>query len=461
MTAYKQTSKNKPKHPEVFRMATHATLEGTDFSRNQSDHVVAMFMRHNQVFSRNSNDLGFCDKIKHKIILEKDAKPFRRAYASMSFEKRKAIKKIVEDLEKANLVEPIHSWAAPSKLVKQKDGIFRLVVDYRGLNKQNEKTSWPLPRINDVIDSLDRNIYFSNIDLTSGYFQMTLEEESQNLTAFITPIGLYKWKRLPMGLTSAQGVFQNLMELILAALSYEVALIYLDDIIIFGKSFQEHLSRLELVLCRIKEAGLKIKGSKCRVFQKSIHFLGHIISKDGVEVDPDKVSAVANMKPPSNLKELRAILGLVGFYWRFIADFGKTAEPLYRLLSKTEKFVWTTDCGESMNQLELKLQEAPILGFPNDTDPYTLTTDASLTGIGAIIIQKQNWGDRVIAYASKTLNKGQRNYSAKERIICYCLFHSLLSKLLTGKNIYHRKRSSRSYVVLQLQGSRRNAGQLD
>ena len=137
---------------------------------------------------------------------------------------------------------------------------------------------------------------------------------------------------------------------------------------------------------------MKIKGSKCRFFQKRTHFLGNNISKDGLEVDPDKVAALANMKPPSNLKELRTTLGLVGFYQRFIADFSKIAEPQYRLLSKTEKFIWITEYGESVIQLKLKLQEAPILGFPNDTDPYTLTTDASLTEIGAIITQKQNWG---------------------------------------------------------------------
>ena len=174
------TSKKKPKHPEAFRMETYATLEGTDLSRNQSDQVVAMFMRRNQVFSGNSNDLGFCNKIKYKTKLEKDAKPFRRSYGSMSFEKQKAIKKIVEDLEEVNLVEPTHSyWAAPSILVKKKDGTFRLAVGYRGLNKQIEKTSWPLPRIKDVIDSLEGNVYFSNNDLKSDYFQMALEEESQ------------------------------------------------------------------------------------------------------------------------------------------------------------------------------------------------------------------------------------------------------------------------------------------
>ena len=143
---------------------------------------------------------------------------------------------------------------------------------------------------------------------------------------------------------------------------------------------------------------------------KTDSLLDHIISKDGVEVDPDKVAAVANMKPPSKMKKLRAILGLIGIYRRFIADFGKIAEPLYRLLSKTEKFIWTTECGESENQLKLRLQEALILGFPNDADSYTLTTDASLTGIRAIINQKKNWGDRVIAYTIKTLNKGQQNY---------------------------------------------------
>ena len=147
-----------------------------------------------------------------------------------------------------------------------KDGSYCLTVDYRGLNKQIEKTSWPLPRINDVIDSLDGNCYFSNIDLTSGYFQMGLDEESQNVTAFVTPMGHYKRKRLPMGLATAPGAFQKLMELIMAGLFYEVALVYLDDIIIIGRYFEEHLNRLDLVLGRLKDAGLQRKGSKCRFF---------------------------------------------------------------------------------------------------------------------------------------------------------------------------------------------------
>ena len=277
-----------------------------------------------------------------EIIIKKikqDAVPFRRTYGSMSFEKRKAMEKIVEDLERVDLIEPTHSdWAAPSLMVPKEDGTYRLVVDYRGLNKQIEKTCWPLPRINEVIDSLEGNLYFSNIDLLSGYFQRALEEESQNVTTFITPLGLYKLKRLPMGLVSAPGAFQNLMELIFAGLSYEVALVYLDDVVFFGRDFKEPLKRLELVLQRLSENGLKINRSKCNFFQKRVSFLGHIISESGVVVDPEKIRAVEKMKEPSILKDVRAFLGLVGYYRKFIPGFGKTAEPLYRLLNKSNKF---------------------------------------------------------------------------------------------------------------------------
>ena len=182
------TSQNKPKTLEFFQIGKHANLEGSKLNGQQKEKVQDLFTRHQQVFSRNSNDLGHFDKIKHQIKLNKHAQPFSKSYCSMSFDKRKAMKKIVEDLEDAKLTEPTHSyWAAPSILVKKKDGSYRLIVDYRDLNKQIEKTSWPLPR-----KKIDGNGCLSIIDLTSRYFQMALEEESQNVTAFVTPMGLYK-----------------------------------------------------------------------------------------------------------------------------------------------------------------------------------------------------------------------------------------------------------------------------
>ena len=247
------TNQNKPKTLETFQMGKHANLEGSKLNDQQKEKVHEMFTRHQQVFSRNSNDLRYCDKTKHQIKLNKDAQPFRRNYCSMSFDKRKAMKKIVEDLEDAKLIEPTHSfWAAPSILVKKNDGSYRLVVDYRGLNKQIEGTSWPLPSLNDVVYSLDGNCYFSNNDLTSGYFQMALDEESWNVTAFVSPIGHHKWKRLRMGFASAPGAFQNLMALIMSGLSDEVDLVYLDDIIILTRSFEEHLNCLDPFLGDLK-----------------------------------------------------------------------------------------------------------------------------------------------------------------------------------------------------------------
>ena len=179
------------------------------------------------------------------------------------------MRKIVEVLDNAKLFEPTHSyWAAPSIFSKKKDGSCRLVVDYRGLNKQIEKSSWPLPKINDVIDSLDGNCYSSKIDLSSGYFQMELDEESQIVTALVTLMGLFKWKGLLMGLASAPGVFQVFIELIMAGFSYEFALVYFDDIIIFGRFFEEHLTCLDLVPGRLKDAVLKIKAQNASVFGK-------------------------------------------------------------------------------------------------------------------------------------------------------------------------------------------------
>ena len=175
------------------------------------------------------------------------------------------------------------------------------------------------------------------------------------------------------------------------------------------------MERLELVFCRLQKRGLKIKGSKCKFLQKRIHFLGHVISENGVEVDEEKVKAVEKMKSPTCLKEVRAVLGLVGFYRKFIPGFGKTSEPLYNLLKRENKFACTKECEQALQELKRKLLSAPILGYPNNRDKYTLTTDASLTRIGAVLTQQQEGIDRVISYASKTLNKSQKNYSATKR----------------------------------------------
>ena len=207
-----------------------------------------------------------------------------------------------------------------------------------------------------------------------------------------------------MGPASAPGAFQNLIELVFAGLSYELALVYLDDVFIFGRNFDEHLKQLELVFQRSAENRLKIKGSKCNFFsKKGVSVSGHIISESGVEVE--KVGAVERMRELSSLNDVRAFLGLVSHYQKFSPVHGKTAEPLYSLLNKPNKVEWSTERKNAVTELKNWPLGAPVLDYPNDRDPYTLSTDASLTGIGAIRTQAQGTEDRVIAYASKTLSK--------------------------------------------------------
>ena len=239
--------------------------------------------------------------------------------------KRKALKEFVNNLLTKDLIEPTHSvWAAPTVLVPKKDGSYRLVIDYRKLNSQTYKTPWPLPRIQYILGSLQGSCYFSNLDLATGFHQMEIEED-QHLTSFITPFGLYQWKRMPMGLFNAPGAFQRLMELVLTGLTYEIVLVYIDDIIVYGRSFEEDQKNLAITLGRIEDANLEISPSKCKLFQNSIRFLGHVISKDGIQTDPAKIAAVNSYPVPKTVKQVRAFLGLTGFLKEIYTKFWKNS----------------------------------------------------------------------------------------------------------------------------------------
>ena len=409
----------------------------TSITKDQQQKFSALLHEFEDIFSKNEWDIGRTHVYEHTIPMLPHAVPFKRCYNSMSRERRKVLQGKIDALLEADLIEPTHSeWAAPSLLVPKKDGSLRLVIDYRGLNKNVQKTSWPLPRIADVLDALEGNIYFTSIDLTSGYHQMPLAPHSRKYTAFVTPDGLYQWKRLPMGLSTAPGAFQNLMEIVMSGLSMEIAMVYLDDIVVFGRTFEEHLQRLRLVFVRLRDAGLKIKAKKCDFLKRKIKYLGHVISERGIATDPDKIAAVQRIAPPKKLKDLRAFLGIVGFYRKFIYNFGEIAMPLYNILNKDTKFLWSAECQCAFDALKQRLLEAPILGFPTATGTFVLTTDASLKGMGAILEQKQpDASVSVIAYASKSFNKAQQNYSATKReLYAVVYFTGYFKHYLLGQN---------------------------
>ena len=238
-----------------------------------------------------------------------------------------------------------------------------------------------------------------------------MSPEDQEKTAFCTPEGQYEFKVMPFGLCNAPATFQRLMDMVLAGLQWTSCLVYLDDVIVPGKTFSEHLNFLRDVFGRIREAGLKLQPTKCFLCQKKVSFLGHIVSEDGVATDPSKTDKVASWPTPICRREVQQFLGLANYYRRFVKDFAKIAKPLHRLTERTTRFAWTQQCQEAFEELRRRLVSSPILAFPDFTRPFILDTDASDYGVGGVLSQIQDDGrERVIAYGSRVLSKAERRY---------------------------------------------------
>ncbi len=272
---------------------------------------------------------------------------------------------------------------------------------------------------------------------------MELEEKDRGKTAFCTPDGLFEFKVMPFGLCNAPATFQRLMDMVLTGLKWANCLVYLDDIIVVGRTFTQHLQNLISVFEQLRAAGLKLQPKKCRICTQKVEFLGHIVSPDGISTDPKKVAQVAEWPIPANKKEVQQFLGLVNYYRRFIADFSKIAKPLHRLTEKTSEFDWNSNCQASFEQLRHKLVTAPILAFPDLDRPFILDTDASDKGIGGVLSQKDDDGnERVVAYASKSLSRAEQHYcvTRKELLAVVKFIHHfrpyLLGKRFTLRTDY-------------------------
>ena len=383
-----------------------------NLTSEQRDRLQTLIAANQGLFVGPDGKLGRTDLVKHGIDTG-DARPIKQGPRSLPISQQMIAEEEVDKMLKQGVIEPSDSpWAAPVVLVTKKDGSTRFCVDYRRLNDLTRKDAYPLPVIGDCLDALHGSQWFHVLDLASSYWQLEMEETSKPKTAFVTRSGLYQFNFMPFGLTNGCATFQRLMELVLRGLQWERCLLYLDDVIVLGKDFDDSLRNLKCVFARLRDAGLKLKPKKCEFFQKEVSFLGHVVGSTGVACDPAKLEAVTEWKTPQSVTEVRSFLGLASYYRRFIMGFAKVAAPLTALTEKGCDFEWTESCENAFQTLKCKLVEAPILAYPSRSleDPFILDTDASDVGLGGVLSQVQDGQEKVIAYASKTLSKPQRQY---------------------------------------------------
>ena len=402
-----------PMKDEKWKSSLQGNLEG--LSEDQRGQFVSLVTEYEDIFAKDSSDLGKTGLLEHTIDTG-DCKPVKQPPRRVPPYKREVIDQQIDELLATGRVEPSQSpWSSPVVLARKHDGTYRMCIDFRKLNQSTKKDAIPLPRTDDLLEALGGAQWFSSLDLASGYWQMQVKEEDRPKTAFSTHRGQFQWTVMPFGMTNGPASFTRLMNLALSGLTWTHCLVYLDDIIIWAPTFEDHICRLRLVFDRIRAAGLKLKPTKCRFLRKEVAFLGHVVSSDGIKTDPEKVKAVKTWPVPLNVKELQSFLGLASYYMKFILGFSIIAEPLYQLCRKTVSFSWLKEQQSAFEELKDRLVSAPVLAYPDfgpEAGSFILDTDASqYQGIGAVLSQQQQDGtERVIAYGSRSLNEHEKNY---------------------------------------------------
>src|SRR3954467_8011457 len=315
-------------------------------------------------------------------------------------------KEIDEALHKGFIRPSSSAWGAPSLFVKKSDGTNRLVQDYRPINQATIQNKYPLPRINDLYDQLAGSTVFSKLDLRLGYHQIRVRDEDIPKTAFITRYGSYEYTVMSFGLTNAPATFSRLMNYIFMEYLDKFVVVYLDDILVYSKNEEEHVEHLRLILAKLREHKLYAKYSKCKFWLPEVTYLGHVISKDGIAITPERIQAILDRSPPKTVKQVRSFLGLASYCRRFVKNFSKIAKPLTELLKKDKKFLWTSKCEESFQELKRRLTSAPVLAPPDTKKNFEIFCDASRQGLGCILMQDRH----VVAYASRQLRPHEENY---------------------------------------------------
>ncbi|KAK3521121.1 hypothetical protein QTP86_021290, partial [Hemibagrus guttatus] len=419
--------------------------------------LADLIMQYEGIFSRDKLDCGEVKNIVHRIHL-KDEKPFRLPYRRVPPAHYHKLRQTLDEMEARGIIRKSNSeWASPLVLVWKPSGELRICTDFRWLNQRTEKDAYPLPHQADALASLGNNCYFSTMDLTSGFYNIPIHEEDRKYTACTTPVGLYEYNRMAQGLCNSPATFSRMMTAIFGDQNYLSLLCYLDDLLVFGKTEEEALDRLEMVFSRLRGHNLKLSQKKCYLMRKTVKFLGHIVSENGIATDPTKVSVISEFKvvdlmeedgkTPSPIK-IRSFLGMANYYSHFIEGLSALAKPLFKLTAgqkirkkgckggpcfpKPKRLSpddWTAECNLAVEKIKQSLTDTVTLAHPDFKRPFLLSTDASMDGLGAVLSQipEGEKKPRPVAFASKTLSRAQSHYPA-HRLEFYALKWAVCEK---------------------------------
>lgn len=398
-------------------------------SRLRTDHLnpeertnlESLCSQYADVFYIDGEPLTFTNKIKHSIRTTDEIPVYTRSYR-YPFIHRNEVQDQISKMLEQGIIRPSQSaWSSPIWVVPKKADAsgktkWRIVIDFRKLNEKTIDDKYPIPNISDVLDKLGNCHYFTTLDLASGFYQVEMNAEDIQKTAFNVEHGHFEFLRMPMGLKNSPSTFQRVMDNVLRDLQNVVCLVYLDDIIVFSVSLQEHMVNLEKVFKRLRESNFKIQMDKSEFLKLETAYLGHIISKDGIKPNPDKITAIQKFPIPKTATEIKRFLGLLGYYRKFIPDFARITKPMTQCLKKGSKITYNEvdyiNCFETCKTL---LTNDPILQYPDFDKDFILTTDASNYAIGAVLSQGTIGSDKPIAFASRTLNTSEINYSTIEK----------------------------------------------
>ena len=393
--------------------------------KDQVEKAHSLLKEYHDIFSLEKHDMGHTKAAKHKNILkDSDTPPFKERFHQIPPPQLDEVHVHLKMMLDAGAIWPSKSpWCNAVVLVRKKDGSLRFCIDFRKLNSLTVKDSYPLPHICETLESLSGAAHYSTFNMNSGFWQVPMDEESKQYTAFMLgSMGLYECESMPFGLCNAPPTFQRLMLNCLGELNLTYCLIYLDDVIIFSRTEEEHLERMHVVFYHLCEHGLKLKPSKCDMFKTEINYLAHHVSKKGVLPSKKNLEAIAECPPPDTYTKVKSFVGLVVHYRHFIKGFANIATPLYGLTSgenkdkKSEHLDLTPEAREAFDCLKAACLQAPILSFPNFSKPFLLETDASGKGLGAVLSQKQSNGQyHPIAYASRIMNETEQRYHSNKQ----------------------------------------------